>query len=68
MASKLVSDYDAYTAQASSDEDFRDVVEGVPYRNQGVKYDPKKHVDAEWVNISILAMYVSSLHYYDSCR
>ncbi|KAL0634508.1 hypothetical protein Q9L58_006597 [Maublancomyces gigas] len=41
---------------ASSDEDFRDVVEGVPYRDQGVKYDPKQHVDAEWVNISILAM------------
>lgn len=63
--SRLASGFDAYISQASSDEDFRDVVEGVPYRDQGVKYDPKQHVDAEWVNISILAMYISCFHSYD---
>lgn len=43
---------------ARTASDFRSVVENVPYRAKGERYNFDKHSEAVWVNSVILGMYV----------
>ncbi|KAI5850384.1 hypothetical protein DFP73DRAFT_591242 [Morchella snyderi] len=43
-------------SHADTTEEFRRIVEEVPYRPKGEAYDRAKHFDAAWVNIVILSM------------
>ncbi|KAH0608083.1 uncharacterized protein H6S33_002135 [Morchella sextelata] len=43
-------------SHADTTEEFRRIVEEVPYRPKGEPYDRSMHFDAAWVNIVILSM------------
>lgn len=48
-------------ARARTSQEFRTIVETIPYRGTNEDYDEAKHADAAWVNLVILAMYVLHL-------